>query len=368
MNKRKFLQFEQTAFQRKLINWYHGQKRDLPWRQTSDPYAIWVSEVMLQQTQVSTVIPYYSRWLQKFPTVVALAQAEEQQVLKLWEGLGYYARARNFHRAAGIVDKEFSGIIPDDYSAFRNLPGVGDYTAAAVLSIAFGRKLAVVDGNVKRVIARLLMLEEAVNDIKNYDQFAGYAGQLLATNSPSAHNQAMMELGALICRPRQPVCGDCPVSQNCRAFASHCQTKYPIRKARKKIPLFKHVAVVVERGSKLLIARRPENGLLGGLWEFPDIRVNPDEQVRQAADRLIADDLNLSTKSIQPLADVTHVFTHFKMDLSVFHITESVGRPSPRRHTACRWVTREQLTEYPFPGVQHKFLPAVLATLPSKRR
>lgn len=314
----------------------------------------------MQQTQVATVVPYFLRWIEAFPRVNDLANAPEQGVLKLWEGLGYYARARNFHRAAMIVRDQFDGQVPDKYADFRSLPGVGEYTAAAVMSIAFGQPFAVVDGNVKRVLARLYLNDAPVNDVKSHRQYAQIAQDLLDPAAPSNHNQAMMELGALICRPRQPNCSDCPVQTFCLAQKEDAQLRYPQRISRKKIPQYKHVAVVLQRRQKLLIARRPEKGLLGGLWEFPDIRVAEGESTDATLQRLLQDDLAMSANDIRPLTTVSHTFTHFKMTVDVFVATAESEELNPARHSDYRWIVREQLTEYPFPGVQNKFLPQIV--------
>ncbi|MDY0311539.1 MAG: A/G-specific adenine glycosylase, partial [Desulfobacterales bacterium] len=254
-----------------LGRWYDTHRRDLPWRRTTDPYAIWVSEVMLQQTQVATVGSYYARWLERFPTVAHLAAADLQNVLKCWEGLGYYARARNFHRAAQILVRQLGGRVPDDPVAFRALPGVGDYIAAAVLSIAFGRPLAVVDGNVKRVLARFLKIDAPANAPTAHKMFAPVAAQWLDSRDPGRFNQAVMELGALICTPRQPRCEVCPIADGCRSLAEGCQADYPRRLPRRAVPEHRLLAAVVEKGGRLLIVQRPMDGLLGGLWEFPSL-------------------------------------------------------------------------------------------------
>jgi len=254
---------EFQVFRKKLINWYRRNHRKLPWREADDPYRIWVSEVMLQQTQVGTVIPYYRRFLEQFSTVQALAEVDLQTVLKAWEGLGYYARARNLHKASQVVLNHHAGKIPHDYSDFRKLPGVGEYIAAAVQSIAFGQAYPVVDGNVKRVLARLFQIEAPVNDSASTKIFQEIAATALDRQHPGEHNQAMMELGAVICRPQNPYCNQCPVSEFCRAFETGRQDEFPRRKEREKTPQY-HIAVgVVRKGKRLLITRRAENGLLG---------------------------------------------------------------------------------------------------------
>ncbi|MDX1708054.1 MAG: A/G-specific adenine glycosylase, partial [Desulfobacterales bacterium] len=211
----------QKQLQKRLIHWYQTNQRDLPWRRSNNPYHIWVSEVMLQQTQVNTVLEYYRRFIKTFTSVTRLAQADEQSVLKLWEGLGYYARARNLHRAAKSVVQQHGGKIPDTWDAFYSLPGVGDYIAAAVLSIAFDRPYAVVDGNVKRVLSRLHKIKNPVNQPSSNSRFAKAADRLLDERQPGTFNQAVMELGALVCIPRKPLCPKCPVRNWCRAYQTN---------------------------------------------------------------------------------------------------------------------------------------------------
>ena len=232
---------QRREYRRRLRTWFRQTKRDLPWRDTRDPYRVWVSEVMLQQTQVATVVPYFQRFVARYPDILTLAGADQQDILKSWEKMGYYARARNLHKAAGIVAREYDGHVPSDYDTFRALPGVGDYIAAAVMSIAFERPFAVVDGNVKRVLSRLLMIEEPVNKPSSKKRFQSDADDLLDTKHPGDFNQAMMELGATVCRPKQPLCEDCPVLRYCAAYLAGCQSDFPVRAPRKKVPHY-HIA------------------------------------------------------------------------------------------------------------------------------
>lgn len=350
---------EIAAFRAALIKWYRRTRRPLPWRDGVDPYHIWVSEVMLQQTQVTTVLPYYQRFLEHFPTLEALAAAPQQVVLKCWEGLGYYARARNFHKAAQIVVEQLKGRIPDQYADFRKLPGVGDYIAAAVQSIAFDRPCAVVDGNVKRVLARLLELEAPVNDAAALKIYQQTAGRLLDAGLPGDYNQAIMELGALVCRPQQPQCKACPVRHHCGAFSSGRQQELPRRTPRKEIPRH-HLAVgVVRREERILITRRPENGLLGGLWEFPGGKIHPGESPADACRRNIQETVKLQVEVGRLITRVRHAFTHFKITVEVFQCDYRSGELALTGPAEARWVTREALESYPFPKVNHKIFPLI---------
>lgn len=348
---------EIERYRQQLKDWYQRHRRHLPWRESANPYAIWVSEVMLQQTQVKTVIPYFERWMSAFPDIAVLAQADLQVVLKAWEGLGYYARARNFHRAARLVVNDHNGKIPDDYKTFRKLPGVGPYIAAAVQSIAFGGAYAVVDGNVKRVLARLFLLENPANDAGEYRHFATIADALLARDNPGDYNQALMEIGALICRPKNPLCQECPLASLCAAAENGRQDQYPRRISRAKIPEQQQVMVIIhDPNNRMLIIQRPEDRLLGGLWEFPADYFYSGEPLQKACKRIAAEKVNLKIKSIRHLGTVKHAYTHFKVVVDVFSCqspsaTEAVLMATPAPY---KWVTREELNQFPRPKTNIK--------------
>ncbi len=340
-----------------LLAWYYGSRRDLPWRKTDDPYRIWVSEVMLQQTQVATVIPYYDAFTRKFPTVEALAGSELEEVLKAWEGLGYYARARNLYRAAGKIVAEHGGQIPSKPEKLAALPGIGKYTAAALLSIAFGRPLAVVDGNVKRVLSRLFLMDTPVNEASSDPRFHKRAECLLDPKRPGDFNQALMELGARICRPKNPECPGCPVSPSCRALAKKKVDQYPKRRLRPKVPLYAVAIGVIFRRGRVLIIRRKEEGLLGGLWEFPGGKIRPGESPRQACAREIREEVRLEVAVGNRLTRVRHGYTHFKIVAEIFICRHRFGRVLRADSTAHRWVRIADLHRYPFPGANRKFIP-----------
>jgi A/G-specific adenine glycosylase len=255
-----------------LIEWYRGARRDLPWRRTRDPYAIWVSEVMLQQTRVAVVVPYWERWMARFPTPAALAAAPLDDVLAAWSGLGYYRRARNLHRGAREVVARYGGRLPDSAAALRTLPGIGRYTAGAIASISFDRREPLVDGNVARVLARLFAIEEDVKSAAGQKRLWQLAGELVPADAPGDFNQALMELGATICTPAAPRCVDCPLAGECRARQAGRERELPRVPARPRDadkPLLAAAAAWIERGGKLLLARRAAEGLFGGLWELP---------------------------------------------------------------------------------------------------
>lgn len=311
---------------------------------------------MLQQTQVNTVIPYFQRFCGKFPDIQTLAASDLQDVLKLWEGLGYYARARNFHKAAKAVVDEHRGNVPDDRASFLVLPGVGDYIAAAVLSIAFNKPLAVVDGNVKRVFARLFEMDAPVNQSSSYKLFKATASDLLDVDDPGTFNQAVMELGALICKPAKPDCGICPLSKWCLTLKNQRVDVFP--KKNKKAPVPHHLMAVgvIFKGDKVLIVRRPEDKMLGGLWEFPGGRVLAKESAESACTRIIAEKVNLKVAIESKLTRIRHAYTHFKITADIFICTSVSGRVKRNGPTDHQWVSLNKLEQYPFPKSNHKFI------------
>jgi A/G-specific adenine glycosylase len=309
---------------------------------------------MLQQTRVATAIPYYERFTSRFPDVRALADAPLEDVLKAWEGLGYYARARNLHCAARRIVREHGGALPRDYDAIRSLPGVGDYIAAAVASIAFGEPRAVVDGNVKRVLSRLFLIDAAANDSSSLAVFEERANELLDRSSPGHFNQAVMELGALVCSPKNPSCASCPVTRFCRAFLGSRQKEYPVRRKRPAPPRH-HIAVgVVRKDGRILITRRKEEGLLGGLWEFPGGKVEPGETAEEACRREIAEEVNLSVEVTDVFARVDHAYTHFRVSVDVFDCEYRTGDVELNGPTDFRWILLEEAEQYAFPAVNRK--------------
>jgi A/G-specific adenine glycosylase len=340
-----------------LIGWYLENLRPLPWRETKEPYHIWVSEVMLQQTQVKTVIGYYQKFIRRFPTLPALAAADLQEVLKIWEGMGYYARARNLHRAAQTLMAEQDGTVPNDHDAFRRLPGVGDYIAAAVQSIAFGQPHAVVDGNVKRVIARLGCVDTPVNLPAAHRVFKPFAQALLDRDRPDIFNQALMELGALVCRPETPLCTQCPLPADCLAHGTNTTQRYPLRVKAKRTPTHPIAVGIVFQGDKVLITRRASEGLLGGLWEFPGGKINSGEDAFAACKREIKEETGLNIEVVETLTTVKHAYTHFKIKMEVFICRFISGTITLKGPVAYRWISLDELDQYPFPKANHKFFP-----------
>ena len=346
-----------------LTDWYRTNQRELPWRNTRDPYKIWVSEVMLQQTQVNTVIPYYHRFIARFPDIHALATSNLQSVLKLWEGLGYYSRARNLHLAAKMVIRNHGGFIPDTATEIKRLPGVGDYIAAAVLSIAFNLPQPVVDGNVKRVFARLLLMEDPVNHAGSHAVFFKKAEELMDKTMPATYNQAVMELGALVCKPNHPQCPACPLQTHCLAFKGSRVSEFPRRKKTKPLPEYALAVGIVEKKGKILITQRPEKGLLGGLWEFPGGRIELPEDPDAACLRHLKDKVNITAEINTFVTRIKHAYTHFKITMDVYTCRFISGRVRLEGPTDSRWIRFNEIKAYPLPKANHKFLPALRKAL-----
>lgn len=340
------------AFRNALLAWYAASKRDLPWRRTDDPYRIWLSEAMLQQTQVVRVVDYYHRFLDEFPDVRALAEADEERVLKAWEGLGYYSRARNLHRAAKRIVEKHDGRVPSTYDELLELPGFGAYTAAAVSSIAFGEKRAVIDGNVTRVVARLRASEIGDDVPRQSAVVAAFVSTTIPADRPGDFNQAMMELGATVCRPRNPDCPRCPVSAFCDAFGTERTSRYPLRKTKPVRPTVETAAILLENGNRLLLQRRTGEKLLGGLWEFPASPLEPGETPEVAAVRLLADRFGINRPAMTPVTDLTHVFTHFIQKLRLFSCPARVPLLPPE----CRWADEADIARLPLTRMARKIL------------
>lgn len=367
-----------TRVQSKLLAWFAAHKRDLPWRaEPRNPYHVWLSEAMLQQTQVATVIPYFRRWLERFPTLKDLAAAPLDDVLKLWEGLGYYARARNLHRAARVVMRDYNGQLPDTVDELLKLPGIGRYTAGAIASLAFGRDAPVLDGNVKRVLARLYALQD-IHSREAVERLWRLSETLLPHGQAGPFNEALMELGATVCLPRGPLCLHCPLRAECRAFATGAPEAYPARSRRAAKPQRISVAAVVRDSlGRVLIAQRPLDGLLGGLWEFPGGEIESDEPADEAsrASALVAllhrkTGLHVRVQADDFVGAVRHTFTHFTLTRYVASIQLDVAGPplQPAEHyLALRWATGEEMSQLALTRSDHKIRALVLDRLRAGR-
>lgn len=344
------------SFRRSLLRWYDANKRDLPWRRSDDPYHIWLSEIMLQQTRVEAVIDYYERFLDAFPTVDALARAPQDRVLKLWEGLGYYSRARNLRKAAAVIANERGGSFPETVDEWMALPGIGRYSAGAICSIAFGVRAPVLDGNVKRVLARVFAIEEAINETRTVKRMWGLADELLAPRRPGDFNQAMMELGARVCLPRRPRCDDCPVVKQCRAHALELESSLPNKAARQTPPHVHVVAAAIQKNGRYLLGRRPSDGMLGGLWEFPGGKVESGESYEEALRRELHEELGVETRVGEHVISVDHAYTHLLVTIHLYRCEIVSGSARAIYHDAIKWVSRKRFGEYAFPKANLKFL------------
>ncbi|HEY9897569.1 MAG TPA: A/G-specific adenine glycosylase [Pantanalinema sp.] len=345
-----------------LLAWFEANKRPMPWRETRDPYRIWVSEVMLQQTQVATVIPYYDRFMRRFPSVEALASAPIDDVLKHWEGLGYYSRARNLQKAAREIVAGHQGIFPEDYDAIRALPGIGDYTAGAVASIAFDLPRPAVDGNVFRVLSRLFLVEDDIARPQSRKRFEDLTARLIPTGGARWFNQALMELGATVCTPRQAACASCPLAALCGAKAAGRVEELPVKsKKAPPRPVTFAVGLIADPLGRLLIIRRPTKGLLGGLWEFPTFELLAEVEPATGLALAWSERFGPGLAAVTPLVTVSHQFTHLSAVYRAFTAHPAAGAVLPGETDDRRWVHPEGLEAFAFPQAQLKILAALEA-------
>ncbi|MBM7645158.1 A/G-specific adenine glycosylase [Scopulibacillus daqui] len=353
--QRDWENFNISQFNQDLIRWFYKYKRDLPWRQTKNPYYIWVSEVMLQQTQVDTVIPYYQRFITKFPTPQDLASADEEAVLKIWEGLGYYSRARNLQQGVREVVENYQGRVPDNKNDILSIKGIGPYTAGAVLSIAYDRPEPAVDGNVMRVLSRVFLIDDDIAKQKTRRLFEEIIYRIIPESDPSAFNQGLMEIGALICKPKQAKCEQCPLAAHCGAYEEGVQTEYPVKK-KKTPPKPLHFAVLVlkNQSGEYLIRKRPEKGLLAKLWEFPMIPLeSPETSIEESVRDYIEKNYSAPVKINDVNINIQHTFTHLKWHLSLFagSIEQRISAEKDEQ-----WASLGQLEKFPFPVSHQKIV------------
>ncbi|MEO9885011.1 MAG: A/G-specific adenine glycosylase [Balneola sp.] len=339
-----------SEFTVKILSWYQDNKRAMPWRDEKDPYKIWISEIMLQQTRVDQAWPYFENFIKLFPTVFDLAKADQQQVLKAWEGLGYYSRARNLHAASKMIVEDFDGKLPETYDEIIKLKGIGPYTAAAITSIAFGKPNAVVDGNVIRVITRYYGIEDDIRSSRTTKQVQELVNELISVQKPADFNQAMMELGATVCSPHNPDCLNCPIQSGCVATKIAKTNTIPYKsKAKKKPHKVIGVGIIEREDGKLLIALRPENAMLGGLWEFPGGKQEKKETIQQTVERELEEELGVEVHAYKEFMTLKHTYSHFSITMHAYLCKLISGAPKPKSSQEIRWVEKSELTEYPFP-------------------
>lgn len=356
------------TFQETFLTWYHKEKRNLPWRATNDPYAIWISEIMLQQTRVETVIGYFYRFMEQFPTIQDLAEAEEQKLLKVWEGLGYYSRARNLKAAAQQIVAEFDGKMPNSIEEIRSLKGIGPYTAGAIGSIAFGLPEPAIDGNVMRVVSRLFCIEADIAKASSRRPFDEAMRTIISPDEPGEFNQALMDLGSRICTPTTPKCEECPISQYCLAYAENRQTDFPVKSKKAKPKDVYYIAGAIEDQGSFLLVQRPETGLLASMWHFPLVEVTKEQyealqrtwaKEEQLQLDLIAEDDALEIFPDLPVVwqkrhfgEITHIFSHLKWHVLLFY-----GRKRGELTLQdSQWAANESFQNYVFPKPQQKLV------------
>ena len=344
-----------SSFRRKLIGWYAERARDLPWRRTSNPYPIWISEIMLQQTTVAAVIPYFQRFMTRFPTLVELASAEETEILRYWEGLGYYSRARNIHRAARLIVEQNSGLFPSDLSELRLLPGIGRYTAGAIASFAFDQRAPIVEANTLRLYCRLLGYEGDPRSKAGQETLWSFAESILPQTQPGQVNQALMELGATVCTPRDPACPVCPVHAYCRAFRLGQQSAIPRPKPKVEITAVTEVSIAIRNGPRYLLRKRTPSERWAGLWDFirfeiaHDCPATPEEMI-------VLSTLERSGLSVElgpKVAEFKHGVTRYRITLKCFTAIRLRGRL--KKGEEWQWISPEDLKKFPLSVTARQF-------------
>ncbi|RWZ51310.1 A/G-specific adenine glycosylase [Halobacillus fulvus] len=349
------LEFDKDLFEERLIQWFKEEQRILPWRENQDPYRVWVSEIMLQQTRVDTVIPYFNHFMTKFPDVRSLADADEQEVLKAWEGLGYYSRARNLQNAVREVVEEYGGIVPNDPKQLGELKGIGPYTKGAILSIAYDTPEPAVDGNVMRVLSRILHVEDDIAKPKTRTLFEGLVRGIISQEDPSSFNQGLMELGAMICTPKTPSCMLCPVQEQCRAFEQGVEAELPVKSSKKKQKRIPYLLLLVENEQgEILIEQRPSEGLLASLWQYPMVPL--EDLDKEAAKHWFYGEYGLEVEWTESVDQIKHVFSHLIWEMEVLKAKVKKGELD---HERARFVHPSQLDDYPFPVSHQKARPHI---------
>jgi A/G-specific adenine glycosylase len=342
-------------FSDKVVEWYKVNKRDLPWRDTTDPYKVWLSEIILQQTRVNQGMPYYFRFIERFPTVRALASASEQEVLRLWQGLGYYTRARNLHKCAKVITAEYNGEFPNSFKALIKLPGVGEYTAAAIASFSFKEPVAVVDGNVFRVLSRVFGIEKEINSVEGKKVFTTLANKLISKNFPDFHNQALMEFGALHCLPKNPSCENCDFHSKCFAAQNNLQAVLPRKSKSKEARTRYFYYIVLQKGNSLLMRKREDKDIWHGLYDFILIeRKKPLKTDRLLSDAAQALGQPVAVEGVEISDPYKHVLTH-----QIIHakfVLIRAGKFSPARDRNLKFYTFDKINDLPKPMLITRFL------------
>ena len=350
---------EKEWLQQQLLGWFRGAGRSLPWRTTYDPYHVWISEVMLQQTQMERGVAYFCRWIERFPDIEAVAVADQQEILKYWEGLGYYSRARNLHKTAQLLLENHGGIVPCEPEILRTLPGVGPYTAAAIASIACNLDIAVVDANVVRVYARLFDIEEPLKTGAGRKRLEGIARGMLPAGKARLYNQALMDFGALVCLPKSPRCDRCPVARSCRALAAGTVGQRPLpTRASAAIQVEMATGILGDGCGRLFIQQRLADDVWGGLWEFPGGRLKAGETPEEAVVREFREETGFAVQVCRAITTVRHSYTRYRVTLHCFGCRLVTGKTTPRLTAAqdYRWLPPQELHRHGFPAGHRKIL------------
>lgn len=337
-------------FSNDVISWYTKNRRSLPFRSTKDPYKIWLSEIMLQQTKVKTVLPYYDNWIKRFPTLESVSISNLDSLLKFWEGLGYYKRCNNFYKAVKLVVSDFNSEIPENRSQFLSLPGVGEYTASAVLSIAFNKPYPVLDGNVKRVVSRIIGIRTlSKHNLNRINKFLSF---VICKKRPGDFNQGLMEIGALICKPLNPLCDKCPINNFCYATKIDKPESYPTKNKIKAKPHYNVAIAIIWRKNKFYIQKRNAEKMLGGLWEFPGGVVDEGKDPEVVLKQKVYEECGVYPTIFKNIGFIDHSFSHFKIRLNGYYCIENYC--SLKENENRKWILKRNIKKYPFPRANHK--------------
>ncbi len=357
-----------NTIQQKLLQWFQTSGRKLPWRNTYSPYHVWISEIMLQQTQMERGVSYFLRWIERFPDIAAVAEANEEDILKLWEGLGYYKRARNLHTTARIIMDSHGGQVPEDHKVLLSLPGIGPYTASAISSIAFNNDIPVIDANVERVFSRLFDIDTPPKKVITKKRMGEMAWALLTPGKSRAFNQALMDFGSLVCVSKNPLCQECPLSDHCLALLCEVVHERPIPILGKKIIPIEMATGILFNKNMVFIQKRLENDIWGGLWEFPGGRLEDGEQPDEAVVREYLEETELQVKVHEKITAVIHHYTRYKVILHCFTCKLLQENPRPVLHAAQegKWILPENLSDYGFPAGHRKLIEYMLSICPEK--
>tara|TARA_B110000438_G_scaffold300886_1_gene354359 strand:- start:14 stop:1069 length:1056 start_codon:yes stop_codon:yes gene_type:complete len=329
-----------------LTNWYNKKNYSMPWRAYNTSYHIWISEIMLQQTKVSTVTKYYNKWMDSFHNIESIANSSIDKILKLWEGLGYYQRAHNIHETAKIIISNYHGKLPENYEDLIQLKGIGDYTASAILSISHNKSYPAIDGNLKRVVARL----SGIDDFKNIiSKSKKYVSKLMDNYKPSIINQALMDLGREVCLPKNPKCEVCPLSMQCIAHIQKSIDRYSVKSKYKVIPNYDVAVGMIWKDNKILISKRKKKGLLGGLWELPGGKLEIGEKYEDCLNRELREELNISIKINKKIGIIKHKYSHFSINMIGYNCNLISGIPKPLASDLIKWIKIDEISKYPFP-------------------